>query len=104
MLESAMKHDRDFVGVFALDKLPLQVPTPCKLIVNLQYANLPGNHWTAIYRDADGVGYYFFHSFGRIPPHEIQGWLAQHCARWTWNVKTIQKQSYTVSCGWLSMY
>ena len=100
MLESAMKHVQDFVGVFALVKLPAQVATPSKLVVNLQYANLPGNHWTAIYCDADSVGYYF-DSFGRIPPHEIHGWLAQHCARWTWNVLTIQKQSDTVSCGYL---
>ena len=100
-LESRMADDMDFIGVFALDRMPRQVaPGKCKLIVNLQYANLPGNHWIAIYRNEDGVGYYY-DSFGRLPPLEALGWLAKNCATWTWNTKTLQKLSDTVSCGYL---
>ena len=94
-----MKHDKQFIGVFALNKLPQHVlPGPCKLIVNLQYANLPGSHWTAIYRNDSGLGYYY-DSFGRIPPLEIQCWLVNNCGHWTWNTLTIQYD--LSSCGYL---
>jgi len=102
-LQQVFKNNKDFLGVFALNKLPRQVNPvgKCKLIVNLQYANLPGTHWTAISRNDDGVGDYF-DSFGRIPPLEIQAWLIRHCTpQWTWNEKTVQKDTDTVSCGYL---
>ena len=91
----------DALGVFPLDKLPqVSSPLPIKLVANLQYSNLPGSHWVAVYRNSDSVGYYF-DSFGVLPPLELQWWLSKHCKSWTWNKLVIQSPSDNVLCGYL---
>jgi hypothetical protein len=104
-IEDAMKNVPNFLGVFALDKLPRHVPAagiPVKMIVNLQASNLPGNYRVAVYRRADGRGYYF-DTFGCIPPLEIQHWLQSNCSEWTYNKLLLQSPFNTVLCGYLCM-
>jgi len=101
-IATAMKNDPAFLGVFALDKIPTTAPPhgKIKMVVNLQASNLPGNHWVAVYRNDEDVGYYF-DSFGACPPRAIQVWLSNHCANWTFNNLTIQPFDDNVLCGYL---
>jgi len=104
-IRAALKHEPNFLNVYALDQLlHLALPqdtTEIKLVANLQPSNLPGNHWIAIYRrPSDGRGYYF-DSFGRSPPIAIQRWLTIHCNNWTFNNLCIQSRNNTVLCGYL---
>jgi hypothetical protein len=69
-LLAAFKDDKTFIGVFALDQIPLYQILPLtktvKFIANLEPSNLPGSHWVAVKR-TNGHGFYF-DSFGRLPP------------------------------------
>lgn len=49
-----------FAGVFAIDNLPFSVPHyPFFMIVNTQAKNLPGEHWIAVFIDANKRGEVF---------------------------------------------
>ena len=100
----ALRTDAAFIGVFPLDRLPQGVGKikTIKLVANLQPANLPGSHWVAIYR-CGGKGYYF-DTFGEIPPHEIQCWLAANTLTWDYNRRIVQSKSDEVSCGYICIY
>ena len=101
-LQAIMGDDDEFVGVFALDKLPqtLNRHATIKMIVNLDPSNLPGSHWVAIYRRNDGIAYYF-DSFGDPPPKPIQTWLCNNSLNWSRFNKEIQSPLDKVSCGYL---
>jgi len=101
-LRAAFVNDPEFLGVFAVNRIPQQrIPLwrNVKFIANLDADNLPGSHWVAVKR-TDGHGFYF-DSFGRLPPHEIQMWLANNCTLWTYNPQAIQLKSDKVICGYL---
>ena len=101
-LKKAFEKDPEFLGVFALNRIPIQ-PVPVnknvKFIINLDPDDLPGSHWVAV-RRTEGRGFYF-DSFGRVPPLEIQNWLVQNCHVWTYNPIVVQKKSNKVICGYL---
>ena len=44
--------NRQFLGVFAADELPHQIPVGCLAIVNCCERAEPGQHWIAIYQEA----------------------------------------------------
>src|SRR5277367_5051433 len=76
-----------FVGVYAINRVKdINVPKhrSISFVANLQADNLPGNHWVAVRRMADGSANYF-DSFGRVPPLEIQHWLMKNSSIWTHN-------------------
>ena len=100
-INKVMKDDDSYLGTFAINKIP--TPPPHKnvsFIVNLQSDNLPGNHWVAVRRLANGRGEYF-DSFGRMPPMEIQHWLVKHSNDWTHNTIRYQKPNDKSACGYL---
>jgi hypothetical protein len=101
-LITALMHDPKFIGVFAIDMLPKRVPVRkhVKLVINLQPSNLRGSHWVAINRSSNGTGEYF-DSYGRIPPHDIQRWLAKNTKNWTYNTTVTQSPFDINACGYL---
>ena len=103
-IRHALRTDAAFIGVFPLDRLPRGVGKikTIKLVANLQPANLPGSHWVAIYR-CGGKGYYF-DTFGEMPPHEIQCWLAANTLTWDYNRRIVQSKSDDASCGYICIY
>ena len=103
-LRYAMQDDSSFIGVFPIDLLPRHVnkQKTIKLIVNLEPSNLPGSHWICIYR-RNGKAYYF-DTFGRIPPTDIQHWLASNSRDWIHNTNRVQSESDKISCGYICVY
>jgi hypothetical protein len=101
-LRAAFAQDPEFLGVFALNRIPMRkIPLTrnVKFIANLDADNLPGSHWVAVKR-TNGQGFYF-DSFGRIPPLEIQLWLARNCTLWTYNRQVVQSKKNEILCGYL---
>ena len=98
----ALELEPGFLGVFAINQIPQDVPQHCALsfVANLQPDNLPGNHWVAVRRSASGRGYYF-DTFGRMPPREIQHWLMKNCSNWTYNKLIVQKLDDSSACGYM---
>ena len=58
----------------------------------------PGEHWIALYLDADGRGYYFC-SYG-LPPRQaaFRTFMKEHCSEWTHNSMRLQSSLPKV-CG-----
>ena len=100
-LRALMSDEPNFLGVFALDRLPQNVDKNriIKMIVNLDPAHLPGSHWVAIYRRNQKA--YYFDSFGNPPPTVIRGWLNNNSLDWKRHSKRIQSPQDKVSCGYL---
>ncbi len=100
-----MRDEPHFVGVFALDRIPAVAGSrkvPVKMIVNLDPASQDGSHWVALYRNAQGDGFYF-DTFGQPPPRPIARWLSQHTNHWRGLNKQIQSTNDKVSCGYICM-
>ncbi len=59
-----------FIGTYPRDLLPKEKIKirPCALIVNTDESSKPGEHWLAIYLNANGIAEYF-DSFGFMPMH-----------------------------------
>ena len=100
-LRDAFKNDDNFIGVFAINRLPQDVKNLpiIKMIANLDTHNLPGRHWVA-FLVQDGVGFYF-DSYGDFPPMEAQHWLAKNTSKWEYYTQAVQASSDKVSCGYL---
>ena len=90
---------RHFFGVYAIDRLPfVLLPKPGAVIVNLDASYLPGSHWVCLYFTRDGKGFYF-DSFGRHPPAQIQSFLERNTRNWTWNRRIYQAEDSSY-CGY----
>lgn len=57
-----------FLGVFAKNRLPQVKIYPCSLVVNTDPSDKPGEHWLAIYFNAD-KSCEFFDSYGNKPEY-----------------------------------
>ena len=58
----------------------------------------PGEHWIALYLDADGRGDYFC-SYGLPPRHAaFRTFMNEHCSEWTHNSKRLQSP-FSNGCG-----
>ena len=55
-----------FLGVFARDELPKEVPYPACFVFNTDKRSRPGEHWLALHYDTYGNSY-FFDSYGNPP-------------------------------------
>src|SRR3981189_1256574 len=99
-LHMVMKRDPAFLGVFALDKVPLIVKKGyVKFIINLDPATKPGSHWVAIWRKGN-TGYYY-DSFGLIPPPALEAWQIRNSDSWIYNSVLIQSPTGKTACGYL---
>src|SRR5277367_6182685 len=72
-IRRALADEPGFVGVYAINRVKdINVPKHCSIsfVADLQADNLPGNHWVAVRRMADGSANYF-DSSGRVPPNNL---------------------------------
>lgn len=88
-----------YLGVFPLDGLrniPLQYPS-C-FVFNTQPSTKEGEHWIAVFRQNEDIGYYF-DSYG-IHPYFRSGLseLLRTCKNWKFSKKTLQSLN-TTTCG-----
>ena len=85
--------------VVAKDCMPHIVDTyPTAIVCNTHDADRPGEHWIAMYVDAERRGDYF-DSYGLQPQHgEFANFMNAQCSEWTSNDRTLQSPLSTV-CG-----
>lgn len=87
-----------FHGVFAIDKLPFAVPHyPFFMIVNTQSHNLPGEHWIAVFIDANKRGE-VFDSFALPLTQSLIRWMNGFTRSFTKNHLTYQHE-LSSTCG-----
>ena len=81
-----------FGGVYASDKLPVQVAKyPKAYVVNVDPSDRPGSHWVAFFSSSSEKAE-FFDSLGQNP--EIYAtsfveFLNGNCSQWTFNNRTL---------------
>lgn len=90
-------------GVYASDMTPRKWTRPMAMVVNTDDHTKNGTHWTAIYIDNSGVGWYF-DSFG-LPPTDsrVLERLRRNCSTWQWNRHQVQSEKSDV-CGQFSVF
>ena len=88
-----------FRGVVPKDGLPMTIDVlPVAFVCNTDDGDETGEHWIALYVDADGHGDYFC-SYGLPPRHAaFRTFMNNHCTEWTHNVKRLQSPLSNV-CG-----
>ena len=65
-INAALHNTKDFLGTYALDRIPKVKRFPAGLVINTDSSDKPGEHWVAVYFTPDGSAEYF-DSFG-LPP------------------------------------
>ena len=92
-----------FLGVFPINILPLKIPhLPILFILNTNSANLPGQHWKAVYISEDRVGE-VFDSLATPVSLQLQQWMNANTMKWTPSKLTLQNPLYP-SCGAYVLY
>ena len=92
-----------FHGVFPMDELPFAVPHyPFFMIINTHSHNLPGEHWIAIFIDADRRGD-IFDSLALPPSNILIRWMNRFTRSFTRNPFTYQ-HPFSASCGAFTLY
>ena len=83
--------------VVAKDCLPQIVDTyPTAIVCNTHDADRPGEHWIAMYVDAERRGDYF-DPYGLRPQHvEFANFMNENCSAWLPNDRTLQSPLSTV--------
>lgn len=89
-----------FQGVFSCDTMPTK---PRLFICNTDPSNLPGEHWIAIYVDANTHRGEYFDSFGRKPSANFANYMTKHCSSWSFNKKQLQSVISTF-CGYYTCF
>ena len=95
------KHPRTrpvFRGVYARNRLPRLLNVPMALVGNTDPDNRVGQHWVAIYIDANSKGEDNDHT--GTPPYQdpYVNFMKKHCHTWTYNTVRVQEEGSTV-CG-----
>ena len=87
-----------FNGVYARNRLHRLLNVPSALVGNTDPDHPMGQHWIAIYIDANSRGEYYDPT-GRTP-HESAyvNFMNKHCLHWTYNTVRVQEEGSTV-CG-----
>lgn len=87
-----------FLGVFAINQLPQEIPyLPLLFIVNTNTANLPGQHWKAVYVSSDRVGE-VFDSLATPIAIQLQRWMNTFTNKWSSSNLVIQNP-LSPTCG-----
>lgn len=78
-----------FVGVFAKDRLPAQLPPrrPLLLICNTDTHDRSGEHWIAMYIGHNGE---YFDSFAQDVPVTFARYMNKYCSTWKCNEQKLQ--------------
>lgn len=88
----------NFIGVFALDKLPKHtLPPPSRFIVNSNTHNLPGEHWIAVSYENGGI-VRAFDPLGVYYPTKLVHYLANSSRQIVFN-RTMYQNPLTRTCG-----
>ena len=99
-IESLLRKNEFFSGVYACDSIPDIKTRPCAIIVNTDPADEPGEHWVAMIFKQGGRGF-FFDSFG-FPPliPKIQDYMIRHAYNgFKYNSTTLQHPDSN-TCGY----
>jgi hypothetical protein len=90
-------------GVYARNRLPRQLNVPSALVGNTEPDSLDGEHWIAMYIDANSRREYYDPM--RLPPYHAAyvAFLNKHCTSWTYNAVRVQEEGSTV-CGQHCIY
>ena len=82
-------NEKNFIGVFALDKLPKrEINTPASLIINTDVSSKKGEHWVALVLGKNQA--YYFDSFGlQIIDKQILSFLSK---------QKLRKVIYSTKC------
>lgn len=86
------------LGVFAADRIPVNLEYPAAIVINTDIHTKPGKHWVAFYVNASGYGIYF-DSYG-LPPY-VKVHLKKfrrNCRHYIWNTKQLQGP-FSKVCG-----
>ena len=100
ILKSDKLTKSSFLGVYARDMLPKtsspRYPFCC--VANTEPSESPGEHWVAMYFDAEGRGE-FFCSYGSTPRQgEFDRFLRRNSSNWIYNDSCLQSTDSLV-CG-----
>jgi hypothetical protein len=84
-------------GVYARNRLHRQLNVPSALAGNTEPDSLDGEHWIAMYIDANSRGEYY-DPMGQ-PPYQAAyvAFLNKQCTSWTYNAVRVQEEGSTVS-------
>lgn len=97
-IEAALETLRVNAKVFAANRLPNSLSTPCALVINTDPDTRPGSHWVAVFIDKYKNGEYF-DSYGFPPLVESHTkFLTTSCKKWIHNKTGLQSYNTTV-CG-----
>ena len=88
-----------FLGVFASDMLPVNIPTPSALIANLDSSEEAGSHWVTLYFLSRGIPEYM-DSFG-LPPKK--SFLKLLGSKYRCNTVFLQSP-FSAVCGQYCLY
>ena len=90
-------------GVYARNRLPRQLNVPSALVGNTEPDSLDGEHWIAMYIDANSRREYYDPM--RLPLYHAAyvAFLNKHCTSWTYNAVRVQEEGSTV-CGQHCIY
>jgi hypothetical protein len=78
-----------FKGVHARNRLPRQLNAPSALVRNTKPESLDGEHWIAMYIDANSKGEYYDPM--ELPPYQAAyvAFLNKLCTSWTYNAVRV---------------
>ena len=92
-----------FLGVFPINCLPRNISRlPVLFIVNTNSANLPGQHWKAVYVSENRIGE-IFDSLATIVSLRLEQWMNCFTKRWTLSKYTLQNP-LSPTCGGYVLY
>ena len=92
-----------FKGVYARNRLPHNLDTPCSLICNTDPDTEQGQHWIAVYIDKERHGEYY-DPYGLPPFHfDFVDFLNRQCNTWSHNPIRVQHLNSLV-CGQHCIY
>ena len=97
------KTQKAFLGIFAIDGLPQQIPhLPALLIINTHTSNLAGEHWKAVYISQEHCGE-VFDSLAQPTSTRLLQWMNCFTRKWIRSSLTIQNP-LSGTCGAFVLY
>jgi len=102
ILNNDKKLKNIYLGTLARDELPKKLKYPSCFILNTHPRNGGGEHWLALFYDANGICDYF-DSYG-FPPsmHNLKSYIKSTSKKCRWNKRRIQGASNY--CGLYCIY